>query len=244
MIVLPKWAQICHKKLWLLSTSASEPGLGGMIAFRSATYRSSLCATSVQQSTYVVWNPFESGLHIHSLCLGFSPQKTFSECPSGDLSCVFCDSCANKCRNHRNFLHTQTLRRQKRFKIFGKTTPSHSLLSEISKDSFTPKSCWGLSCLTCSKSFCCSSASCKEDQLMVTTAVFRNCKGRSQSSAVLVFTYSALPVRQGGWRRYGNMDAEMGILIWGTESHKGCDGAACIRLSASLSPEEMFSPLF
>lgn len=91
-----------------------------------------LCATSVPQSTNVVWNPFESGLHIHFHCLGLSSQETFSECLSGDWSCIFHESCSNKCRNHRNFFHTQTLRRQKRFKTFGKTTPSHSLLSESS----------------------------------------------------------------------------------------------------------------
>lgn len=79
--------------------------------------------------------PFQEWLHIHSHLLGLSPPKT-SEYLSGDCSFILCGSCTNKCRKHRNFLHTQTLGRQKSFKTFGKTTQlPHSLLSEIFKDS-------------------------------------------------------------------------------------------------------------
>lgn len=211
-----------------------------MIAFSSTTFRPAPSVQTVSKSllgvgcTFLLLRIF---LLENLLWVGlWRLQLHFSGIPCKITAETTGILCTYKLKEGRN-VYTSVGKQQ---------TPSHSLLSEISKDSvLAPKPCWGFSHLSCRKSFfCCCSASCTEDQLVVTTAVFGDCNGQSQSSAVVVCMHSAPPVRQGGWIRYGNMDVEVEIPTSGMESHTGYSGAACVCRCARLSPGEMLSLLF
>lgn len=177
MILLLDW-HVCHKGLWLMSTIAS--GLGQLVPFGSTTHRAATQVQPVSNSLLGVGCTFP-------LLRRFLLEKTFPGWFSGDLSCVFQESCAKSVQKPQEFpVRTNFKKAEEVYRSVGmQWTPSHSLLSEIAEDSvLSPKLCWGFFHLSCSKSFLCWWLnSCMIDQLMVTAAVFRDCNRWSQSSA-------------------------------------------------------------
>lgn len=191
MILLPKWAQVLSQRALTTEHYCLWVWAGRDDCFQLYNLQPcTLCATSLQLL-------FEGGLHIPTLRV-FLLEKPALWRLQLRFSGILCKTSAET----TGISCTHKLKKAKKvYTSVGKQlTPSQGLVSEISKDSvLSPKPCWGFSCLSCSISFfCCWLASCTEDQLLVTTAAFRVCNGRSQSSAVLVCMPSALPFRQGG----------------------------------------------
>lgn len=99
MIFLPKWAQVLsqrpliaeHYCLW-----AGRDDCFQLYNLQSCT----LCATSVQLL-------FEGGLHIPTLRVFLLEKPSLSGSLETSVA-FFRNPVQNKCRNHRNFLHTQT----------------------------------------------------------------------------------------------------------------------------------------